>query len=324
MVQTAPGELTTWYAHLQHIDVTQGQLVTAGQQIGRVGREGNATGCHLHFEVHPDGGGFAEGDIDPTRWLRDHIDSTVTVSGPRHPPASAGSRQITILVYNIHVGASHGRELDRVAADIARSRADLVLLNEIDRYRPAPSQATRLGTRLGMYAAYGPNARWGPKQRGNAILSRYPIISATNTRLPRRPGTERRGLLAADIDVNGNPIRVYTSHLQPRSAVRLTQARSISRRIGVPRCTTFFGGDMNSTPTMKEGRALDDHLIELFGSGRFGSGATKPGPRPTNQIDQLWHSTHAVPLAARVMPRWTSDHRAIRARFTIPPAAACR
>ncbi|MCL2532352.1 MAG: M23 family metallopeptidase [Oscillospiraceae bacterium] len=44
----------TRYAHLQSNStsgITRGQQVRAGQPIGRVGRTGNATGPHLHFEV---------------------------------------------------------------------------------------------------------------------------------------------------------------------------------------------------------------------------------------------------------------------------------
>src|SRR5690606_9965287 len=37
-VQTAPGRLTTWYAHMQAITVTDQQWVEAGQRIGSVGQ----------------------------------------------------------------------------------------------------------------------------------------------------------------------------------------------------------------------------------------------------------------------------------------------
>ena len=67
---TAAGELTTWYAHMRSIDVKSGQLVAAGQRIGEVGDLGNATGCHLHFEVHPRGGRGYQDNVNPTEWLR--------------------------------------------------------------------------------------------------------------------------------------------------------------------------------------------------------------------------------------------------------------
>jgi murein DD-endopeptidase MepM/ murein hydrolase activator NlpD len=45
----------TYYAHLSRIAVSKGESVAAGQFLGNMGRTGNATGYHLHFEVHRDG-----------------------------------------------------------------------------------------------------------------------------------------------------------------------------------------------------------------------------------------------------------------------------
>jgi murein DD-endopeptidase MepM/ murein hydrolase activator NlpD len=43
--------LYTTYNHLSAISVGYGQSVSDGQQIGRIGQSGDATGPHLHFEV---------------------------------------------------------------------------------------------------------------------------------------------------------------------------------------------------------------------------------------------------------------------------------
>lgn len=42
---------STYYAHLRVIQVSKGQQVDAGSQLGYMGQSGNATGYHLHFEV---------------------------------------------------------------------------------------------------------------------------------------------------------------------------------------------------------------------------------------------------------------------------------
>ena len=41
----------TRYAHLDDIDVTEGQAVTMGDPVGSLGSTGGSTGPHLHFEV---------------------------------------------------------------------------------------------------------------------------------------------------------------------------------------------------------------------------------------------------------------------------------
>ncbi len=45
----------TYYAHLSGFSVSSGENVTKGQVIGSMGRTGNATGVHLHYEVHVNG-----------------------------------------------------------------------------------------------------------------------------------------------------------------------------------------------------------------------------------------------------------------------------
>lgn len=44
-------EWATLYAHLNHIGAETGQIVRAGDKIGTMGRTGDASGVHLHFEL---------------------------------------------------------------------------------------------------------------------------------------------------------------------------------------------------------------------------------------------------------------------------------
>ena len=60
------GNIQTSYLHMYSsgILVREGDRVSAGQQIGKVGSSGNSTGCHLHFEVYTNGS-----PIDPQEFM---------------------------------------------------------------------------------------------------------------------------------------------------------------------------------------------------------------------------------------------------------------
>lgn len=54
-----PNGTATLYAHLSQILVKQGQSVSRGAIIGRMGSTGRSTGCHVHFEVRGAANPFA-------------------------------------------------------------------------------------------------------------------------------------------------------------------------------------------------------------------------------------------------------------------------
>lgn len=60
-----PDGVTSFYAHLNSILVSQGQLVEKGKRIGSVGNTGNARGVHLHFELK-----LNSKAVDPLLYIR--------------------------------------------------------------------------------------------------------------------------------------------------------------------------------------------------------------------------------------------------------------
>ena len=59
---------TTVYAHLNSVQVSSGQVVKQGQQIGTLGNTGDSSGPHLHFEIHP-GGWSYHGGVNPRNYI---------------------------------------------------------------------------------------------------------------------------------------------------------------------------------------------------------------------------------------------------------------
>ncbi len=63
-----PNGIKAMYAHLSYVCVSNGQAVSAGQQIGNVGSTGNSTGPHLHLAVFKNGFSDAYA-VDPLTYL---------------------------------------------------------------------------------------------------------------------------------------------------------------------------------------------------------------------------------------------------------------
>jgi murein DD-endopeptidase MepM/ murein hydrolase activator NlpD len=65
-IQDADGDVHI-YGHMRYYNVSEGDSVHAGDQIAKVGNEGQSTGPHLHYEIHR--GGMYGRPVDPQDWL---------------------------------------------------------------------------------------------------------------------------------------------------------------------------------------------------------------------------------------------------------------
>ncbi|WP_159884710.1 M23 family metallopeptidase [Paenibacillus puerhi] len=63
IIEHAEG-LRTWYMHLNHVAVAEGQQLDKGQTIGGLGTTGRSTGPHLHYEILREGK-----STDPGKYL---------------------------------------------------------------------------------------------------------------------------------------------------------------------------------------------------------------------------------------------------------------
>ena len=255
-------------------------------------------------------------------------------AGRAAPPA-----ELRVLVYNIHAGtdAAGVDNLDRVAALVREAKADLVLLQEVDRLTTRSGrvdQLRELERRTGLHGAFGKTLDYQGGEYGIAVLSRWPVRRDTLVRLPVEPPQARaggsyepRGALVAWIDAPGRPLRVVNTHLDAsgddhyrRQEVARVRADATAlaavSSAGAP--LVLVGGDFNAEPgtathlTMTEGGFLDAWAA----CGGAGDGLTYSAARPVKRIDYLFVLGRAGCRAARVIASDASDHRPLLVTLT--------
>lgn len=248
----------------------------------------------------------------------------------------AGARQLRVMSYNIRSGNG---DLATTAATIRSFSPDIVGLQEVDvHWAPRSNfadQATELGDRLHMEVRFAhiydlPPTREGDSRRefGVALLSRFPITSWNNliiTRLSTQEAqpvpTPMPGFLEATLNVDGNAVRVFNTHLDYRSdpRVREQQVRDMLGFIGDADVPTLLLGDLNAGPNAAELQPLRARLRDAWPDSA-GSGFTYPAEKPEKRIDYVMASDYFRARAIRVPDTQASDHRPVVADLLFSPA----
>lgn len=246
---------------------------------------------------------------------------------PLVPAASRGT-PFRLLTHNIRHGErDDGRiDIDGVAEAIRRSRADVVALQEVDRYQGRSGlvdQARWLADNLGMQAVFGPTIRRGFGNYGNLLLTRFPVIRSRTVNLPGE--LEPRGAIIARLDVHGREVTVVVAHLGLSAADRAAQVRALADELRGEEGPMILMGDWNAAT----GDVEIDPLIDPLVGPRFRDVLTEMGvedrntlrPRggdPFAAIDHIFVSPDFAVLAAEVRGERVSDHQPVVAEVVLP------
>ena len=178
------------------------------------------------------------------------------------PPASSaqGGDTIRVLAYNIHHGEGMDSVLDleRIGELIRRVDPDLVALQEVDsvvRRTEGIDQATVLGGLTGMEHRFGHFMPYQGGSYGMAVLSRLPIRSSENVRLP--DGDEPRSALSVTVELpHTGPLTFVGIHFYRTEAERMAQAEGLDQHLEGHAEPVILAGDFNSQP----GSAVMEYL----------------------------------------------------------------
>ncbi len=207
--------------------------------------------------------------------------------------ADENRNRVTILSYNIHhaEGMDRKLDLDRIAAIIRDSGADVAAIQEVDKGTTRSQmvdQPAELARRSGLeHFVFGKTIDYQGGDYGNLVLSRFPIQSSRIHRFPNTAAAEQRGAVEAEIaPPGGQHFRLFATHLDfGRSSDsefdRQEAIRMVNSRVELSGQPAVFAGDFNCTP---DSRTIQT-ILESWKSAHPEPAFTVPVGKPKQQID---------------------------------------
>ncbi len=206
-------------------------------------------------------------------------------------------------------------DFDIFVEEIRRHNADIIGLNEMRDEGDAEeyqAQAKILAEKLGYYSFFAKAVDvGGVNPYGNAILSRFPIISAETILIPDpevhtyNRYYETRCLLKAKIDLWGG-IEVCVTHFGLNPDEQQNAVDTVLANISDEK--SILMGDFNITPDNPLLRQINDRMYDT--SELFSQHLTSfPSDNPVMKIDYIFTSRDITVLAADIPADIVSDHR---------------
>ncbi len=236
--------------------------------------------------------------------------------------------QLRVLCYNIHYGQGNDGKYDieRLAGVIARTKPDLVALQEVDvgvKRSGRVHQARRLAELTGMAVRFGPTQHYEGGLFGNAVLTRLPIQNVRIQPLPYTESTPKRvtyprGAIALLVQTaGGKTLRFISTHFQHNVPEdRLAEAKAINALFAGDDATpTILAGDMNAQPSSAPIKMLGQRWANAIDEPAT---PTAPSTKPTSRIDYIFYRPAAAFRLLQtevVAESMASDHRPVLAVF---------
>ena len=206
-------------------------------------------------------------------------------------------------------------DFDKFVEEIRMRKADIIGLNEVRDAGEMPeyqAQAGILAEKLGFHYYFARAiGTEGKDPYGNAILSRFPIVSAETILIPDpvKPAYEgyyeTRCVLKARIDV-GEGLDVLVTHFGLNPDEQENAVRTVLEHIGDTRCVLM--GDFNISPDNSLHALIRERMFDT--AGLFLEELLSwPSDHPTMKIDYVYTSADIKVLSADIPADVVSDHR---------------
>lgn len=229
-----------------------------------------------------------------------------------------------VLTYNIHHGEGiDGKiDLERIAALIKESKADIVGLQEVDRgvertaRRDLPKELAKL---TGMNVDFDRNIIYQGGDYGNAVLTKFPIKKKKNTHYKMLREGEQRGVMQVVLNVHGKDLLFMNTHIdyRPDDSERLSNSEEMKKIVAeAGNMPVILCGDFNDSPGSRTHQKIKSFISDTWELIGKGNGFTIPVKNPNNRIDYIWISEKSIePLKVEVIYSEASDHLPVLGEF---------
>jgi endonuclease/exonuclease/phosphatase family metal-dependent hydrolase len=266
------------------------------------------------------------------------------------------STHIRIMTWNVRrwdefslkKTASSGHRLPMMEL-VARQNADLLCFQEF--YEPVDSTKSNIRyirTQLGypyFFFSRDNRNRNSKYETGIVIFSKYPIIAKTQAHFKKDSLQKTESLIAADVDINGQIIRLYTTHLQSvlfktkdfrnveiienaedsmleasrsvakklKNALGLRgyQADAVRKQLDMSPYPLVICGDFNDVPNSYTYFHIRGDLQDAFIAKCLGIGRSYKAISPTLRIDYILPSKDFQVIQSMKLNSAYSDHNAM-------------